>query len=238
MKDVKDRMARLGGELAIIVLGVSIALWAEGRIADSRQRSELHSQLRSVQAELVVARDQLDAIETVAQTEVDNLRRLAAALVGPPLPPGDSLVLLLNATLLNAVQYKPSLPALTNLSQAGQIPLIRRGELREGLALLLDLFATNESLTVLNHESPQQTMFDPFVIENFPAALEWLASTIDPEFPVNRAFSVDAEVLRTPEMRGLLAFRRSTAWVMSDHWSTLGEHMSEVIEDISRELEN
>ena len=59
MSDTRSRLVRLGGELAVIVFGVLIALWADGLVERGRDRESLTAHLVAVSEEVGELRSSL-----------------------------------------------------------------------------------------------------------------------------------------------------------------------------------
>jgi len=75
------------GELAIIVIGVLIALWADGRADARSERRDLEAHLRAVCDELREEVETLDRLKALLGDEAEALRSLAAIGTSGDLPP-------------------------------------------------------------------------------------------------------------------------------------------------------
>lgn len=78
MSKTRNVVSRVSGELAIIVIGVLIALWADG-FADRRsERRTLEAHLQAVTDELREEGETLDGLRGQLEREATALRWLAA----------------------------------------------------------------------------------------------------------------------------------------------------------------
>jgi hypothetical protein len=155
--------ARLGTELAVIVLGVLLALWADGWVAGRAARNEEVSRVAALRENVVATRERLnraleqsvsvrEALTTTAQwTEIRGMAG-REELVG-------------NGLLYGPV-FTPELNVYADLKSSGDLALLRSTDLRQALARM---DATFEELALLQADITmvQQLTIDPFVIREF-----------------------------------------------------------------------
>jgi hypothetical protein len=181
--------ARLGVELAVIVVGVLLALWADGWVADRADRKEEASRVAALRENIVATRDRLnlaleqsvsvrEALTSTAQwTEIRDMAG-RAELVG-------------NGLLYGPV-FTPELNVYTDLKSSGDLALLRSTDLRQALARM---DATFEQLALLQADITmvQQLTIDPFVIREFdlgPIVGPWVGLEDLPREPNNPDFDL------------------------------------------------
>ena len=234
MKSLRERVTDLGAELVIVVLGVLLALWADGKAGESRDRAALDIQLASVRSEVRAAHALLEQRLKEWESQAAALKRLAAINSGAPPPPNDSLAYYIDNGLLNFTTFDPDLSALRDLQESGRIPSIHRDKLRLGLARLQEALLGAKNLESVNLAEPQHDFFDPFVIDNFPSAFDAYAAGTG--YPASTEHTANWASLRSPRGRGLLSFKYASGHVMKGSWQGLLQRLSAVDAEISAEL--
>jgi len=73
----RQLLARLGAEFAIVVLGVTIALWADGWVAERSDRAEEFARLQALHHNVEGTLAKLRAARDNAAAATDALRELA-----------------------------------------------------------------------------------------------------------------------------------------------------------------
>ena len=168
MSSARALTSRLLGELAIIVVGVLIALWADG-LADARaERRDLDDHLRAVRDELRDEIETLDEMDERLDLEATALQSLASSGTSGVLPSDSVLIELVYAGILDVTVFEPTLGTLDDLRGAGLVPLIRDLDLRLALSQLRHAVATAARHAEFNRTGPQQRLFDPFVLQELP----------------------------------------------------------------------
>ena len=168
MSTARALTTRLLGELAIIVVGVLIALWADG-LADARaERRDLDDHLRAVRDELRDEIETLDEMNERLDLEARALQRLASLGTSGVLPSDSVLIDLVYAGILDVAVFEPTLGTLEDLRGAGLVPLIRDLDLRLAISQLRQAVETAARHAEVNRTGPQQRLFDPFVVEELP----------------------------------------------------------------------
>lgn len=138
MNDSQSRIRQLGvrlvAEFAIVVLGVTVALWADGRVTERNQReteaarlAALDDNLRSTLTEL---RDERESAETAARA----LRLLVT--VEPDELTGEEFHEALLAGFLYVPTFQPELNVYEDLKNSGELALLTEPRLRRSLAAM------------------------------------------------------------------------------------------------------
>jgi hypothetical protein len=189
----RSLLARLGAELAVIVLGVLIALWADGWVAEradrevERNRVEaLGDNVRATRIRLEDAREQAE----VARESLAELARLADATFV-----AERVDRMMVGFLFGPI-FTPEINVYADLKNSGDLALLTSGELRQALARMDAQF---EQLALLQSDltTVQQLNFDPVVVREFS-----LGPTLGPSLGLGNlpadagAPAVDLRVLR------------------------------------------
>jgi hypothetical protein len=155
--------ARLVGELVIIVLGVLIALWADGWVQERAEREVEASRIVALGDNVSATRARLAEARSEAEGAAEALRQIALWEVVPELDRETERVLL--EGLLFGPSFTPEINVYIDLKSSGDLALLRSAELRQALArmdaALEQLRLAQDDLT-----SVQQLNYDPFVIEH------------------------------------------------------------------------
>jgi len=236
MTDRPGRGATLATELAVVIVGVLIALWAEGLASDRRASAELRTELALVKDELAAAGTELASQIAAMTEEAPDLRRLAEISRGGPTPPSDSMPDLVNNVLMVSRDFRPDLSAFHDLQSSGRLSRVTNPRVREALDALERGLLLAELYAEANLVVPQRTMFDPFVIQELPAAIEKQAARVDSLYPIREPSSNDWAALRGERARGLLAARMTSMGFMREVWSNLLTRFEEAIGEIDDEL--
>lgn len=186
-------LARLAAELGVIVLGVLIALWADGWVAD-------RANLQAERARTAALRENIVATRSHLQEAVEEARRAQEALSAMAYWDDPGLLnrqqeIVLRGLLFGPV-FTPEINVYSDLKNSGDLALLSSPDLRQALARM---DAVLEQLALLQSDvvAVQQLNFDPFVVGEL--ALE---GTLGPflgleDLPRNTSTpDVDMQVLR------------------------------------------
>jgi hypothetical protein len=155
---------RLAAELGIVVLGVSIALWADGWSTDRREREVESARLVALQGDLI------RTLEEVSQTResADSVAGALRQLVGFTYVDGD------DDAVSEAVRYgffgipelQPELSVYDDLRSSGELALFSDASLRQALSAMR---ARVDRLLVYQADllTVQQLDVDPYVLRRF-----------------------------------------------------------------------
>ncbi len=156
-------LRRLAAELGVIVLGVLIALWADGQVAERADRRIEASRIAALQQNVTATRARLDRALEEARSAEEALTSTAQWSDASSVAGRESLVA---AGLLYGPVFTPELNVYADLKNSGDLALLRSGELRQALARM---DAVLEELALLQSDLVlvQQLNIDPFVIREF-----------------------------------------------------------------------
>jgi hypothetical protein len=154
-------LGRLGAEFAVVVLGVTIALWADGWVADRRDRAvEV--------ARLVALQDNVSGTLAKLREASDNAAEAAAALrelvslQQHDLHDDDVLKLLLSGLFYGSTFY-PELNVYDDLKSSGELALLTNPVLRRSLATM-DARLEQVQLVLADLATVQQLNMDSYLI--------------------------------------------------------------------------
>ena len=159
----KRWVGRLGAELGVIIVGVLIALWADGWVSDRADRRVEASRIEALRDNLSGTRARLDDARTEAVSSQEALQRMVRWTAVSEALEQDGTVL---RGLLYGPAFAPELNVYTDLKNSGDLALLRNAGLRQALARME---ATLDRLHLLQADliTVQQLRYDPFVLENF-----------------------------------------------------------------------
>lgn len=164
-------LARLGAELAVIVLGVLIALWADGWVAERRDRAVERSRIEALMDNVAATRERLRAAQELARSAREALTLIVYWEDAEEVGRHQDLI---SSGLLFGPVFTPEINVYADLKNSGDLALLRSADLRQALARM---DATFEELDLLQADLTmvQQLNFDPFLLREFP-----LAGTLGP----------------------------------------------------------
>lgn len=154
-------LIRSAAEVAIVVLGVTIALWADGWVSDRHDRAQERARLIALQDNVLVTLERLNAARQNSVGAADALRILSSVQQGEQV----------DAQSLDALRYGltygpnfvPELNVYDDLKNSGELALLTNPDLRRALATMesrLDLVKiSQDDLTAV-----MQLTFDPYLI--------------------------------------------------------------------------
>jgi hypothetical protein len=160
----RDLLGRLAAELAVIVLGVTIALWADGWVAERRDRAVEFARLAALQDNIQDTLQELHTARDIAADAAATLRDLVSLQQRER--PYDEVQKLLRFGFLYGSTFYPVLNVYDDLKNSGELALLTNAEVRQSLATMdtrLELvqFAQADLTTV------QQLNIDPYMIDHF-----------------------------------------------------------------------
>jgi hypothetical protein len=203
MGDTSAKLRSVGGEFTLIVVGVLVALLADGFVERARDRAALDGQLEVLAVELHAARELALAHIDEEEEASGRLQYLARVALGEVDPSPDSLRLL-SAVFGGVEGYRPALPVLHDLQSSGMLREIQEPELRSALATVE---VSLQSVALLESREPQRGyLFDPFIMEEFPMVLDRIGSTVG-EYPRLVESEPDWKRFSSPEGRRVIALQ-------------------------------
>ena len=132
MADWRKLSARLGAEFAIVVLGVTIALWADGWVAERSDRAKERARLEALQVNVTsTLADLADELDNLAGA-MDALRKISSP---DEFELADSeWLFILRYGLLYGSSFEPQMNVYDDLKSSGELALLTSAELRRALA--------------------------------------------------------------------------------------------------------
>ena len=144
------------------MLGVTIALWADGWVAERSDRAEELARLEVLQDNVVGTLAELACERDTAQGAVEALRGLAT-LPEDGLPPRGVDELLRYGLLFGATFY-PELNVYDDLKNSGELALLTNQDLRRALAMM-DARLEKVKLAQADLSNVQQRNIDAYMLE-------------------------------------------------------------------------
>ncbi len=126
----RELIVRLSAEFAIVVLGVTIALWADGWVASQRDRVEERERLQALQYNIAETLENLQEERRSADGAANALRDLLA----PQDISNESARAVLRYALLYGAVFVPELNVYDDLKNSGELALLTDPEVRRTLA--------------------------------------------------------------------------------------------------------
>jgi hypothetical protein len=164
---------RLAAEFAVVVLGVSIALWADGWITERNDRAVETARLVGLLDNVNVSLSQLNSASRSLSGAADALRKLTA-LHEYDLPAAEMQELLLSGLLYGA-NYSPELNVYDDLKNSGELALLTNPNLRRALAKM-DSRLQLIKLAQDDFAAVQQFSIDSYIIDHLDLRLVYGAS--------------------------------------------------------------
>ena len=176
----RELSARLVAEFAIVVLGVTIALWADSWVTAREDRAEETTRLHALQ-------DNVTTTLTDLRDEIDNSAGAVGALrtlVGQSDLPHDEIRGILRYGLLYGPDFSPELNVYDDIKNSGELALLTDRRLRRALARM-DAQLKRFQLGQVDLATVQQLDIDSYLIDEIDLrhlygtdlGLEW--TTID-----------------------------------------------------------
>lgn len=229
-QEVTSLPVRLLAELAIIVLGVLIALWADGWVADRQDRKKEAARIAALRDNVVATRERLasaiDDTDQVASALRDIVYWESTENFGPEKKQA------LMAGYLFGPRFTPEMNVYDDLENSGELALLTSDSLRQALARMsAALFAIGVSqqdlLTV------QQMNFDRFIVDN-------LAIDFVPDTPFdldNLPVGEDPPLPEIRIIRNLALFKLDLIGQLRQEYESADAALERVLEEIDAYLE-
>ncbi len=220
MRSRTATVLRIGGELAIIVVGVLIALSADSARESMQERRAEQRHLEALHDDLNESINLLAASDSSRQRIFTALERLLNEDLDAT--PADSVTRWVYDGLFQIASFEPRLTALADLENANQLSLLTPA-VRRGIAEL------NRQLIHLGRLEDdfyrsQQTMIDPYLVRETP---------LTPILAVADSLPIDARIAASPDWSGLqarearnaMAFKLSLGKLATTRRVLLRDHM-------------
>ena len=208
--------------VASILLAFAIDAWWQ----DRTERIVEVQYLQALREDLLASLNILDDAEASQRRQVDYLESLL--LANGDTPYSDELRLWIDDGLFNVGTYQPQTSALQDLESSGQTRIIQNPELRRVLASVRqkidDMIVTNRDF-----QQSQQTLIDPFLVDNFNLAKLMLDRAADSK--------TDLGVLGTSGFQSRVAFKISLRGEVSRSQNAVKVIFAETLGLIETELD-
>ena len=208
--------------VASILIAFAIDAWWQNRT----ERIIEVQYLRALQEDLLSSLELLDEDEAVQQRQVGYLNSLLST--DSDTPYSDELRRWIDDGLFNVGTYQPQSSALRDLESSGQTQIIRNPEIRRALASVRQRMNSLE-ITQRDFQLSQQTLIDPFLVDNFNLSHLMLDGTVNNE--------TDLSILGTSDFQSRVAFKISLRRVVTESQSEVREAFEEALELIETELQ-
>ena len=200
---VRMVVLRLAAELGIVVLGVSIALWADGWTTDRREREVESARLVALQRDLIRTLDEVGQTREYRDSVADGLRQL----VGFTYVDGedDAVMEALRTGFFGMPELQPELSVYADLRSSGELSLFSDASLRPALSAMrarIDRLLVYQA-ALLN---VQQINVAPYLLRRFDLSELFRGRFEDLEIPTGQADSGTA-LTADMEARNLALFK-------------------------------
>ena len=208
--------------VASILLAFAIDAWWQ----DRTERIVEVQYLQALREDLLVSLNILDDAEASQRRQVDYLESLL--LANGDTPYSDELRLWIDDGLFNVGTYQPQTSALQDLESSGQTRIIQNPELRRVLASVRQKI-DDMNVTNRDFQQSQQTLIDPFLVDNFNLAKLMLDRAADSK--------TDLGVLGTSCFQSRVAFKISLRGEVSRSQNAVKVIFAEALGLIETELD-
>jgi hypothetical protein len=226
---LRSLVIRAGAELAVIILGVTIALWADGWVATRNDRAVETARLLALSENVSQTLNTLRAELEQSDSAVVVLRRLATAKPDQWTGPRVNDALLRGFFYISA--FRPELSVYDDLKNAGELSLLRDAALRRSLSALASQL---EQLRLQQDDmvTVQQLNLDSYLIRRID-----LRPILGRYLQVDGLSSLelsDLTFLNEPEFHNLVLFKLDLAEQMNAAFKRVERALITVEESISQ----
>jgi hypothetical protein len=208
--------------VASILIAFAIDAWWQNRT----ERIIEVQYLQALREDLLISLELLDEDEAVQQRQVGYLNSLLST--DSDTPYSDELRRWIDDGLFNVGTYQPQISALRALESSGQTQIIRNPDIRRVLASVRQRMDSLE-FTQRDFQLSQQTLIDPFLVDNFNLSHLMLDRAVNNE--------TDLSILGTSDFQSRVAFKISLRGEVSESQSEVREAFEEALELIETELQ-
>jgi len=217
---------RLTAEGGAIVASILIAFAIDAWWQDRTERIIEVQYLQAIHEDLLSSLELLDEDEAAQQRQVGYLESLL--LTDSDTPYSDELRRWVDDGLFNVGTYQPQSSALRDLESSGQSQVIRNPDIRRVLASARQRMDSLE-IAQRDFQLAQQTLIDPFLVDNFNLSHLMLDRTANNE--------TNLSMLGTSEFQSRIAFKISLRGEVGESQSEVREAFEEALELIETELQ-
>jgi hypothetical protein len=208
--------------VASILIAFAIDAWWQNRT----ERIIEVQYLQALQEDLLSSLELLDEDEAVQQRQSGYLDSLLST--NSDTPYSDELRRWIDDGLFDVGTYQPQSSALRDLESSGQTQIIRNPDIRRVLASVRQRMDSLE-ITQRDFQLSQQTLIDPFLVDNFNLSHLMLDRAVNNE--------TDLSILGTSDFQSRVAFKISLRGEVSESQSEVREAFKEALELIETELQ-
>jgi HAMP domain-containing protein len=159
-EDRKQIAVRLLAEFAIVVLGVTLALWADSWVTDRGNRAEETARLYALQDNITETLESVADERDNAAAAADTMRQLVQQRDIPQ----SELRRLLRFSLFYGPMFSPELNVYDDLKNSGELALLTNRDLRRSLATM-DSRLSVLQLAMSDLANVQQLNIDSYAID-------------------------------------------------------------------------
>lgn len=217
---------RLTAEGGAIVASILIAFAIDAWWQDRTERIIEVQYLQAIHEDLLSSLELLDEDEAAQQRQIGYLESLL--LTDSDTPYSDELRRWVDDGLFNVGTYQPQSSALRDLESSGQSQVIRNPDIRRILASTRQRMDGLE-IAQRDFQLAQQTLIDPFLVDNFNLSHLMLDRTANNE--------TNLSILGTSEFQSRIAFKISLRGEVGESQSEVREAFEEALELIETELQ-
>lgn len=217
---------RLTAEGGAIVASILIAFAIDAWWQDRTERIIEVQYLQAIHEDLLSSLELLDEAEAAQQRQIGYLESLL--LTDSDTPYSDELRGWVDDGLFNVGTYQPQSSALRDLESSGQSQVIRNPDIRRILASTRQRMDGLE-IAQRDFQLAQQTLIDPFLVDNFNLSHLMLDRTANNE--------TNLSILGTSEFQSRIAFKISLRDEVGESQREVREAFEEALELIETELQ-
>ncbi|CAN5693741.1 hypothetical protein BH23GEM11_BH23GEM11_12520 [soil metagenome] len=199
-------LERVVAQLAIIVVGVLLALWADAWVAARGERTVEAARLEALRTNVAATLEALREFDEGVEGTKLALRRLLSPAARDRTLPNDTLQALVLRAFLDVPSFDAQMNVYDDLKNSGQLALLRDPEIRQALAAL-DAHLQHIHLAQADLATVQQLNLDPYVIRRLDLP-RLQGRYLGLEFPEADTLSEpDMDFVGDREFRNLAAFK-------------------------------
>jgi hypothetical protein len=231
-KRARKLVSRLAAELGVIVLGVWIALWADGWAAERNDREIETARLRALAENIDQTLAELHRQRADAEEAATALRQLVT-LSASRLDPEEIRSALLSGFFF-VPTFSPELNVYEDLKNSGELALLTDTALRQALS---SMDATLEEIYMALHdmEAVQQLNYDPYLLSRID-----LRPILGPYLHLpesSQASQLELDFVVETEFRNLALFKLDLTVQVQEALDRAGRDLSRVARLIAEQLQ-
>lgn len=215
-------------ELVLIVIGVSIALWADAWVGERRDAEREDARLSALYADTGETLEAISGIRVETSEAAAALRKILS--LQPPYEPHSKTLALLRHGLLYGLAFHPEMSVYDDLKNSGELALLTNPDLRQALssmeAGLEQLRLTQADLTTVQQLNVDSYMVDHMDLVSFYGELTGMEQ-------VNSEAGADFGFVADREFRNRVLLKLDLVTQLE---AVLGEAESRVLE-VKRRIE-